>query len=79
MTDGRAVMVGGPEDGATVFIGGTARRPRKIDFVAEGGERVARYIRVTRFRFEARRSGGCALNGQPAYRFIGYVAAAGVP
>lgn len=77
MTDGKAVLIGGPEDGGTVFIGHGSRGPRKIDFVSESGNRVARYIRATRFQFDPWRSGGCAAIGQPAYRFKGYVEVAG--
>lgn len=73
MTDSRAILVGGPENGGTVFLGALKRRPRKIDFLADRGSSVARYIRATRFQFDARRSGGCSEIGQTAYRFIGFV------
>lgn len=73
-TDGHAELIGGPEDGRTIFVGGCTMPPPRIDFEVEGG-RVARYVRCTRFQFDARRSGGCGRIGQPSYRFRGYVSA----
>ena len=75
--DGYAVMVGGPHDGEHIYVGHCRpERPRKIDFeVGEtGGVWVARYLRCTRFQFDAWRSGGCGHRGQVTYRFEGYIA-----
>jgi hypothetical protein len=71
MKDGHAVLVRGPEDGGTVYVG--PKPPRKIDFDLEDSGRVARYVRCTRLQFDAFRSRGCGHIGQVTYRFKGYV------
>ena len=75
MTDGRAILIHGPEDGLIVPV--VSPPPRKIDIDLADG-RVARYVRVTRLDFDHNRSRGCAPTGQLAYRFRGYAVAEGV-
>lgn len=72
-SDGRAVMVGGPEAGTTVYVG-VRRPPARIDYETDG--RLARYRRCTRFQFDPFRSGGAGHIGQTTYRFVGFVEAA---
>lgn len=73
MRSGYAVMVGGPEDGRTMYVGACRRPPRRIDCDEEG--RVARYVRVTRLQFDPNRAGGPGHVGQTTYRFAGFVEA----
>ena len=75
MTDGRAVLINGPEGGLNVPVVSPA--PQKID-IDLGDGRVARYVRVPRLDFDHNRSRVRAPTGQLAYRFRGYAVAEGV-